>query len=169
MLNDPNFAFHSEQGLLFRQRSAWRRTNVPICSPDLSLEQLEMKYKEQCGKLKNPGAKQKQQIRNQIMKEAGALNYDRIEHEFRRVVKGLDWPASATLKDFRHLFSTELMNAGVPDYYRKYLMGQSVPNVALTSYTHLNELESWYSQAIQQRFAPILTAITDRMSELQNS
>lgn len=169
MLKDQRFVVESKQGLLFRQRSAWRQTNVPICSPDLSLEQLEMKYKKQCGKLKNPGAKQKQQIRNKIMKEAGALNYDRIGHEFRRVVRDLNWPDSATLKDFRHLFSTELMNAGVPDYYRKYLMGHSVPNVALTSYTHLNELESWYSQAIQQRFTPILTAITDRMNEFQNS
>jgi integrase len=167
MLHDPHFTAQADAGLILRRRSAWEGSDCPEPSP--SLEQLKQCYKVQCSKLTNPGARRKQQIRDGILKEAGALNYDRIEHEFRRVVRGLDWPASATLKDFRHLFSTELMNAGVPDYYRKYLMGQSVPNVALTSYTHLNELEQWYCDAIHKRFGPVTEAIKLRANQLKES
>lgn len=152
------------RGLLFRHRNLETvNATAPLLSASLS--ELETAYEQRCRQLKTPSAEQRESVRDQIIKDAGGLSYDTIEHEFRRIARRLNWDSSATLKDFRHLFSTELMNAGVPDYYRKYLMGQAVSKSALTNYTHLNELREWYQNAVNQRFAPILDLIRQRVEE----
>ncbi|MCE9562079.1 MAG: hypothetical protein K8U57_08495 [Planctomycetes bacterium] len=80
----------------------------------------------------------------------------------------LGWPPSATLKDLRHLFATTLNNAGVPDGYRRYLMGHSPGKAAILAYTHLDQLRRHYSTAIRQEWMPLLNAINARVAALQD-
>ncbi len=58
-------------------------------------------------------AGQRQRLRDRIIREAGGLDYDRIEEEFRGLAARLNWRPQATLKDFRHLFASSLANAGL--------------------------------------------------------
>ena len=95
------------------------------------------------------------------------LNYDQIEHEFHSIAGRLQWPQAATLKDFRHLFSTCLENSGVPEFYRRYFMGQSPGKTPIVTYTHLNELQTQFSKALQCSLAPLLSAIAERVSQLK--
>ncbi|NES72849.1 MAG: hypothetical protein F6K24_50470, partial [Okeania sp. SIO2D1] len=69
------------------------------------------------------------------------------------------WPAAATLKDFRHLFATEMQNAGMPEHYRRYLMGHSPGRSAVLNYSHLNEVREQYERAVDLRLRPIVEAI----------
>ena len=78
--------------------------------------------------------------------EARALGYDHIQHEFQKISRSLQWPNSATLKDFRHLFSSCLENAGVPEFYRRYFMGHSPGRAPITTYTHLSQLHEQYDR-----------------------
>ena len=94
------------------------------------------------------------------------MKYDHIENEFHRLADQLSWPAEATLKDFRHLFSTAMMNAGMPEYYRKYLMGHAVSKSAISTYTHLDQLREHYLKASQRQFLPLIEVFTRRSKEL---
>lgn len=150
-----------DRGLLFHRRSVVeKRETAPLF--EVSLSELETEYEQRCRTMKHRTAEQRMVVRNLVLKEAGGLNYDQIEQEFHRLARQLNWSPSATLKDFRHLFSTEIMNAGIPEYYRKYLLGHAVPNSALTNYTHLNELQDWYNRAITQRLSSLLKVIEQR-------
>ena len=71
----------------------------------------------------NPAASGRAQIRDEVIHEAGGLNYDQIEQEFHSVERRLGWPAKATLKDFRHGFATMVGNSPMSEAYKKYLMG----------------------------------------------
>ena len=62
--------------------------------------------------------------------------------------------------------STLMQNAGLPEYYRRYLMGHSPGRAAIVSYTHLNELRDHYESAAEKRLAPIVAAIQSRLSIL---
>jgi hypothetical protein len=101
------------------------------------------------------------------MQEAGQLSYDYLEGEFQKLARQLSWPASATLKDLRHLFSTCLENAGVPEYFRKYLMGHSFGRAPIVAYTHITEekIKQHYFRAVSTEFAPIIRAIEGRMAK----
>ncbi len=152
-------------GLLFQRRIIANDKDQP-CLANASLDQLQKKYEQRCQQAVNPSAKQKIQLRNKILQEAGGLKYDHIEHEFHRLAQQLSWPASATLKDFRHLFSTSMMNAGMPEYYRKYLMGHAVSKAAISNYTHLDQLRERYEEAVEKQYQPIVKAVTQRIAEL---
>ncbi|QDT87388.1 tyrosine-type recombinase/integrase [Gimesia chilikensis] len=160
---NSDFSQH-QTGLLLRRRSVWNGSVQPQLA-GCSLEQLQVKYTQNCQKAKSPSADQRIKIRDQILQSAGGLKYDQIQNEFHQLAAKLSWPAKATLKDFRHLFSTALMNAGVPEYYRKYLMGHAVGRGAITNYTHLDQLREQYQAAVDREFQPVLEVVSKRVSE----
>ena len=156
---------HTEAGLLLHRRSVWEGIEKsPLLS--YSLDEITKEYTRRCRKSTNLSAEQGIQIRDQLLQEAGGMKYDHIENEFRRLADQLSWPAEATLKDFRHLFSTAMMNAGMPEYYRKYLMGHAVSKSAISTYTHLDQLREHYLKASQRQFLPLIEVFTRRSKEL---
>lgn len=108
-------------------------------------------------------------VRRRLIREAGGTDYDKIEHEFKKISRQLGWPKEATLKDFRHLFSTSLENAGLPTFYRRYLMGQSPGRSALVTYTHIDQLRTQYAKASESTLKPIIDAIIERHHDLLES
>lgn len=127
-----------------------------------SREQLREEFERRCQRERVETAAERRRIRNRVFHEAGGLDYDRVQHEFNTIAKQLDWPPEATLKDFRHLFSTSMQNAGMPEYYRKYLMGHSPGKAAITTYTHLNELHQRYAEAAHRVFRPLIDVLDTR-------
>lgn len=103
---------------------------------------------------------QKLQIRDQVLADAGATSYDRIDGEFRELARKLKWPPQATLKDLRHLFATSLAAAGMVECYRQYLMGHATTSAAIAHYTHLNRLKEQYQAALKTEFAPLLSILS---------
>lgn len=97
---------------------------------------------------------------------AAGLDYDRIQGEFDALARTLGWPKAATLKDLRHLFCTCLENAGMPEFYRKYLMGQSSGRAIIARYTHLNKLREHFLRAVNTEMSSLVAAVDDRMHEL---
>lgn len=114
------------------------------------------------------GAVQRRLARDRLMMDAGQLSYDHIEHEFQHLARRLAWPAAATLKDFRHLFSTCLESAGMPEYYRRYLMGHAFGNAPIVTYTHLaeNQIEVHYQRVLETELAPVVEAINRRAADI---
>jgi integrase len=131
-----------------------------------SLARLERVFQERCGKAGTPDAAQRLSIRNQVLRDAGGLNYDHVQAEFESLARRLSWPAAATVKDFRHLFSTMLANAGMPEDYRRYLLGHAPGRAAVIHYTHLNQIQKHFERAVQEEFGPILEAIEQRARQL---
>ena len=157
----PNYA----QGLLFvKRRVAEQRESPPLLSA--SQDALRQIFSERCSRQHDLTAVDRIRIRDQVLKQSGGLNYDHVEHEFRCVARQLNWPASATIKDFRHLFSTLLQNAGMPEFYRRYLMGHSLGTAAIVTYSHLNELRQRYEEAVERAFQPLVDAVARRSREL---
>lgn len=153
------------QGLLFTRRSAVGKSRTtPLYGA--SLMQLSDEYHRRCRAAEAHAAVNRQRIREELIRDAGGLNYDQIEHEFHIVAQRLRWPSAATLKDFRHLFSTCLENAGVPEFYRRYFMGQSPGKAPIVTYTHLNELQKQYGNAVRGGLAPLAAAAADRAAQL---
>ncbi len=151
-------------GLLFLRRDVVAGSVQPHLT-EVSLRELEQEFDRRCRR-KSVSASERQQIRDAVMRDAGGIQYDHIEHEFHRLAKRLKWPVSATLKDFRHLFSTLMQNGGLPEYYRRYLMGHSPGRAAIVSYTHLNELREHYETAVANKLQPIMAAIQQRQRHL---
>lgn len=152
-------------GFIFLRRSTTRAVAVPHrCGG--SLTAFTDEFVRRCQSAKASSAVVRQQIREQLVREAGGLNYDQIEHEFQSVAKRLGWPRTATLKDFRHLFSTALENSGVPLFYRRYFMGQSPGKAAIVTYTHLNQLQAQFAKALTHDLAQLAEAIAARAAEL---
>lgn len=153
-------------GLIFTRRSA-----MSVCRQTslfgASLTTLSDEFRRRCRAIGSPSAVDRKRVREHLLRDAGGLNYDQIEHEFQAIATRLKWPSAATLKDFRHLFSTCLENAGVPEFYRRYFMGQSPGRAAIVTYTHLNELEQQFAKAVRNGLAPIVATITDRAAELR--
>jgi hypothetical protein len=108
-------------------------------------------------------ARQRQQFRYAVLRDAGGLTYKLIQGEFRQVASRLGWPATATLKDFRHLCQTVLDNGGLSISERQYLLGQSLGSAAIVAYTHLNQLPARYRQAVETGFRPVLAAIDQKL------
>jgi hypothetical protein len=67
------------------------------------------------------------------------------------------------MKDFRHLFNTSMQNAGMPEFYRRYLLGQSPGRSALVNYTHLNDLQQQYTRAVESIYRLLLDAVKERL------
>jgi len=103
------------------------------------------------------------------MKQAHQLKYDRLEGEVRTLAGELGWPACATLKDLRHLFSTCLENAGVPEFYRRYFMGHALGKAPIVAYTHITEekIHEHYRRALAAELAPISDAIVQRVAAMK--
>jgi len=145
-------------GLMFTRRVVLQKSKaVPLYGA--SFAELAEEYRHRCHAASATSAVARLRHREQVLHVAGGLNYDRIEHEFQSIVRRLHWPRSATLKDFRHLFSTCLENAGVPEFYRRYYMGQSPGKSAIVTYTHLNELEMQFGKATRGGLSPLVSAI----------
>jgi len=155
-------------GLLFTRRLAG---SVAVKLPQFqkSLMALASEYDDRCRDAGNPSVVERQKIRNQLIQDAGGLNYDQIEHEFQVLARKLAWPRTATLKDFRHLFSTCLENAGVPEFYRRYFMGQSPGTAPIATYTHLNQLQEQFAKAQQTTLAPLVAALSARHDTLNRA
>ena len=111
-------------------------------------------------------AADRRRIRDQLLHDAGGMNYDHIATEFDRVAQTLKWPQAATLKDFRHLVATCLENAGMPEHYRKFLLGQSPGRAAIVTYTHLNAIREQFDAAVGSVIHPLVEAIERRIAEL---
>ncbi len=150
----------SPHGLLFTRRG--HESTLP-------LQGLAKEFAYRLTKLQSPSAAKREQVRDQLLREQGCLDYDRIEGEFHSVAAKLNWPRSATIKDFRHLFCTCLENAGMPEYYRRFLMGQSPGRAAIVGYTHLNKLREHYVAALRSELSPIVATIEERLKSLDGA
>jgi integrase len=150
----------SRAGLLFVRREVANGTTKSklLGSP---LQKLVEQYEFRCARHRPVGINARIALRDAVLCEAGALNYDLIQGEFRRVATTLDWPRQATLKDFRHLFATSMANAGLPDHERRYLMGHAPGRSAISVYTHFNKLDEHFQKAVEQEMRPILDVMSD--------
>jgi integrase len=151
------------QGVLFQRRRVVDGRQ-PSALAKLSLAELQDLYRERLqGQQKGHEARKK--LRNQLFFEAGGIDYDELKSAFHRIHKQLGWPAAATLKDFRHLFATTLANAGMPEGYRKYLLGHAPGRDAAVAYTHLNKLREHYERIVTGEYAEILAVIRERFPD----
>lgn len=139
-------------GLLFRRRS---RDSAESESLDVVIN----RFQQACRSNSIVSARQRRRLRDSILREAGALDYDGIEQEFRTIASKLGWPRSATLRGFRHLFSTVLENAGMPEYYRRYFMGQSAGRAPIVTYTHLDQLDARLEEAFEREWPSLFPLV----------
>ena len=147
------------QGLLFRRRIM---STVTSATKTGIIKEFE-RVRQSASKL---SAAHERQMRDAVFDTAGQLGYDHVKQEFHKLAESLGWANSATLKDFRHLFATSLENAGVPESYRRFLMGHSPGRAAIVTYTHLNKLKSHYMRAIDTELRPLVAAIQRRVVEI---
>lgn len=157
LLNDES----SSCGLVYLRRTVCEGSNRPAWA-ECTLADMTEEYQRRL----HAGAN-KHGLCGKLVSEAGGLTYDHIDREFRSLTKQLQWPKQATLKDFRHLFSTLIENAGLPLFYRRYLMGQSPGKSAVVAYTHLNDLKNQYQMAVDRTLHPLVAATTSRMRSLR--
>lgn len=150
-------AVETTVGLLFRSRSFSK-------TPAISLEVITREYRRRTAKVALMS--KRRTIRDQLLLECGAISYDRIQSEFQRVARLLNWSPAATLKGFRHLFATTLENGGMPEFYRRYLMGQSPGRSAIVTYTHLNQLQQQYTRVISGEMQSLVSVVERRWSQL---
>jgi integrase len=132
--------------------------SAPIATKQTLIEDLQHRCRDDA----QLSAARHRKLRDAVLKVAGRLTYDDVEAEFSKLAKHLDWPKSATLKDFRHLFATSLENAGVPESYRRFLMGHSPGRAAIVTYTHLNKLREHYHRAVDSELGALVEAISSR-------
>ncbi len=162
-----NVGSRAGTGLIYSHRAAAEGQ----CKPPLagrSLSGLTLELRNRYVAVDSGGAAQRRQVRDQLMKDAGQLSYDHVEDEFQQLARRLRWPAAATLKDFRHLFATCLQNTGMPEFYRRYLMGHAFGNAPIITYTHLTEekVREHYQRALATELAPLVDAIQRRAADL---
>jgi integrase len=156
-----------KHGLIYRHR------RLSSDSPNArlqgsSLAEVIDEYHRRCRDTGAPCAAEKQRIRNRVLRDAGQLTYHHVKREFEHVAHKLAWPASATPKDLRHLFATALENAGTPEFFRRYLMGQSFGRAAIVTYTHITpeKLCEHYERAANTELAALVDAIEQRADQL---
>lgn len=131
-----------------------------------SLDHLVHEFQRRCALKAAHTAVDRQRIRDQVLHDAGGIDYDQIVGEFSKLARSLGWPKEATLKDFRHLFATCLENAGMPEHYRKYLLGHSPGRAASVHYTHLNEIRDRFEEAVERKLRPLIDALVQRASQI---
>ncbi len=111
-------------------------------------------------------------IRERLMSEAGAVSYDQIDAEFRKLTAGAGLGSEWTLKSLRHHFADQLESSNVSYYARKYLMGHrfktKTKRDTLNTYTRINfgDLKTQYNAMLEGCFAPIVQAIENRVHAL---
>jgi integrase len=151
--------------LLVRRGVAEERERPPLLGA--SLARLEGELESRLRAAKDRGAATCERLRDAVLADAGGVGYDRLEGEFRKVSAKLGWPAAATPKDFRHLFATSLANAGLPEPYRKYLMGHAPSGGregAIAAYTHLDRLAEQYARVVAGEWAPLVEVLGRKRS-----
>jgi hypothetical protein len=154
-------------GVVYERRSV-ADGNEQVTLRGASLAEVVAEYRRRCRPPGEVDAAARASLRDQVMCDAGGLNYDQVESEFVSLAKRLGWPRQATLKDLRHLFATTINNAAMPEPYRRFLMGQSPGKAAIVAYTHLNELQRHYTQAVQREWTPLVGAILQQVSRFQS-
>ncbi len=147
--------------LLLRPEVVEGRVEPPLLGHGLA--SLIVTYRRRSAQLKSPCRNQLDMCRDDIIADAGGLTYGHVDRGFRRVARQLAWPATATLKDFRHLFNTTLANAGMPEHERQYLMGHAPSRQAITAYTHLTQLHDRYTAIASEAFGPLIATIEHRL------
>ena len=161
-------AGNRRDGLLFTRREAGLGLrNAPLRGALLA--DLSAEFQHRCRLHATSSAATRQSIRDELIRAAGGLNYDQIGHEFQCLAHQLGWPRQATLKDIRHHFATALENSGVPEFYRRDLLGHTLGRTPIVTYTHLNQLQSQFQKALDQDLAPIVAAVDRRARELGQS
>ena len=58
------------------------------------------------------------------------------------------------------------MNAGMPEIYRRYLMGHALGKASIITYSHLNDLRRHYELAVHSQLQPVVDAVIQRIDEL---
>ena len=142
-----------------------RRDFVPPAELPPDTPGLVAEFQRRLAEVPQICAVNRRQIRDQLLREAGALDYDRIEGEFRQLATRLNWPRTATLKGFRHLFATALENSGCPESYRRYFLGHSPGRSAIVTYTHLDQLERHYRRLLDGEFLPIMKVLESSVGD----
>jgi integrase len=132
-----------------------------------SLRGLAREFQRRCAASAIRTIADRRGVRDDVLHDAGAITYDHIVGEFGKIAGKLGWPQSATIKDFRHLFATGLENAGMPEHYRKFLLGQSPGRAAIVTYTHLNAITQHFEEAVMRQFQPVVEAVMQRSAELR--
>jgi hypothetical protein len=153
------------RGLLYQRRSV-QDGGEPAPLAGATLAEIVTAYQQRCQASRHGGAAERQRIRDEVLRQAGALTYDQLQDEFIAVARPLGWPAQATVKDFRHLFATTMNNAAMPEGFRRYLMGQAPGKAAIVAYTHLHELERQFAAAIAREWPALVKAINSRLERL---
>jgi len=155
----------SREGLLFvRRRVAEGQEQAPLFGAPLA--KLVDVFRRRCAACRNLDAAQKTLLRDEVLRAAGGLGYDHIEGEFRALASRLGWSAAATLKDFRHHFCTGLENAGMPEHYRRYMMGHAPGRASIVTYTHLNRLPEHFEAAMTGEWGELIDTTERRAEEL---
>jgi hypothetical protein len=149
----------SQTGLLYSRGTG-------ACEAPHTLGGLAALFAARVRRAGSPGAAARRALRDEVLRGAGGIDYDFIEGEFGKIARGLGWPPQATLKDFRHHFCTMLTNAGVPEVYRRYLLGHALGRDAILNYTHLDELQRHYRRAVTTEWASLFEVIRDRTDAL---
>lgn len=158
----------ASKGLVLCRRSVFEgREQPPLVGS--SLTELVAEFRARCGQSSAVSAAVRREIRDMVLHDAGAVTYDQIEGEFHKIARRLGWPRSATVKDFRHLFSTMTENAGMPNDYRRYFMGQSAGRAPIVTYTHLDQLREQFSRAVENEWRPLIDALERRCRPLNAS
>ncbi|HQR08463.1 MAG TPA: hypothetical protein PLN21_16660 [Gemmatales bacterium] len=146
----------SQVGLLFTKPAHNKESSSNSAN---ALQSVVTQYSVKLKKAGDSQAATRLGIRTDVLRAAGGVDYDFIEDEFLRIARHLRWPRQATLKDFRHLFCTTLNNSGMPEVYRRYLMGHALGRAAILNYTHLDELQRHYRKALLSEWAILIETI----------
>jgi hypothetical protein len=154
-------------GMVYHQRDAGAIARYPLLG--VELHDLVTEYRRRVQATKAGSATERRTVRDEVLRAAGGLRYDDVEQEFGAVARTLDWPRTATLKDFRHLFATTLHNARIGESYRQYLMGHSRGRAAILSYTHLDQLRIQYESALAEQWPDLLSAIAEKVDPVPSS
>ncbi len=162
-----NLESRAGTGMIYAYRAAAEGQRKPPLAGQ-SLGELTSELRNRYVVSGSGGAIERRQVRDRLMKDAGQLSYDHIEDEFQQLARRLRWPAGATLKDFRHLFASCLQNTGMPEFYRRYLMGHAFGNAPIITYTHLTEekVGEHYQRALVTELSPLVESIQRRAADL---
>ncbi|MBL8823454.1 MAG: site-specific integrase [Planctomycetia bacterium] len=148
----------SQEGLLFiKPTHKWEC--IESSNSSIALQTVVQQFVTKMKKAGDSRAATQLGIRTEVFRAAGGIDYDFIEDEFKKIARRLNWPRRATLKDFRHLFCTTLNNSGMPEVYRRYLMGHALGKGAILNYTHLDELQRHYRKALLSEWGTLLETI----------
>ena len=92
----------SSSGLLYLRRGVTTGAkSAPLAGA--SYKTLGTEFQRRCDVAAVRTIADRYRARDQLLRDAGGITYDHIVGEFSGITRRLDWPASATIKDFRHI------------------------------------------------------------------